>query len=44
MMRNRYLGKKQFIDLHRGVIWAESEGVGKGSTIRFVIPTHDPDR
>jgi signal transduction histidine kinase len=50
-MSSRYQGTglglaltQKFIDLHKGVIWAESEGIGKGSTIRFVIPTDHPDR
>jgi len=29
---------RKFVELHGGVIWAESEGEGKGSTFRFVIP------
>jgi signal transduction histidine kinase len=29
---------KQLVELHGGKIWAESEGEGKGSTFRFVIP------
>ena len=29
---------KQFVNLHGGKIWAESEGQGKGSTFYFVIP------
>jgi signal transduction histidine kinase len=29
---------KQFIELHGGRIWAESEGEGKGSTFHIVIP------
>ncbi len=28
----------QIVELHRGKIWAESEGPGKGSTFRFLIP------
>ncbi len=30
---------KQFVELHGGRIWAESEGENEGSTFRFVIPT-----
>jgi len=30
---------KKFAELHGGSIWAESEGEGKGSTFRLVIPT-----
>ncbi|MCL5124242.1 MAG: cell wall metabolism sensor histidine kinase WalK, partial [Deltaproteobacteria bacterium] len=26
------------VELHRGHIWVESEGEGKGSTFKFVIP------
>jgi len=29
---------KKLVDLHGGKIWAESEGVGKGSKFTFVIP------
>lgn len=29
---------KSLVELHGGQIWAESEGEGKGSTFRFVIP------
>ena len=29
---------KQLVELHKGRIWAESKGKGKGSTFRFVIP------
>ncbi len=29
---------RKFAELHGGAIWAESEGEGKGSTFRFVIP------
>ncbi len=29
---------KELVELHRGTIWAESEGEGKGSTFNFVIP------
>jgi signal transduction histidine kinase len=30
---------RKLVDLHGGKIWVESEGEGKGSTFRFVIPT-----
>jgi len=30
---------KQFVALHGGSIWAESEGEGKGATFHIVIPT-----
>ncbi len=29
---------RQMVELHRGRIWAESEGEGKGSTFTFVVP------
>jgi signal transduction histidine kinase len=29
---------RQFVELHGGRIWAESEGEGKGSKFSFVIP------
>jgi signal transduction histidine kinase len=29
---------KRLVELHSGKIWAESEGDGKGSTFRFIIP------
>jgi len=29
---------KQFVELHGGRIWVQSEGEGKGSAFRFVIP------
>jgi signal transduction histidine kinase len=29
---------RSFVELHGGTIWAESEGEGKGSAFRFVIP------
>ena len=30
---------KSLVELHRGAIWAESDGPGKGSSFYFVIPT-----
>lgn len=30
---------KELVELHGGRIWAESEGLGQGATIRFVLPT-----
>ena len=32
---------RQFVELQGGKIWAESEGIGKGTTFRFVIPTQN---
>jgi len=29
---------KSLVKLHRGRLWAESGGEGKGSTFRFIIP------
>jgi signal transduction histidine kinase len=29
---------KRLVELHRGKIWAESQGEGKGSTFSFIIP------
>jgi signal transduction histidine kinase len=29
---------RNFVELHGGSIWAESQGEGKGSTFSFVIP------
>jgi signal transduction histidine kinase len=29
---------KEFVELHGGRIWAESQGLDKGSTFRFIIP------
>jgi signal transduction histidine kinase len=30
---------KRYVELHGGLIWAESDGEGKGSTFSFIIPT-----
>jgi signal transduction histidine kinase len=35
---------REFVQLHGGRIWAESQGVGKGSTFRFVIPVSQTPR
>ncbi len=29
---------KMFVEAHKGRIWAESKGIGKGSTFKFAIP------
>ena len=29
---------KSLVELHKGEIWAESEGQGKGTTIHFILP------
>jgi len=29
---------KEIINLHGGKIWAESEGINKGSTFSFLLP------
>jgi signal transduction histidine kinase len=33
---------KRMVELHAGTIWAESEGLGQGSALRFVIPLVPP--
>jgi signal transduction histidine kinase len=44
-MSRRYRGTglglsltRTLVELHRGTIWAESEGEGKGSVFRFILP------
>lgn len=32
---------RKFVELHGGKIWAESEGLGKGSKFSFTLPFHD---
>jgi PAS domain S-box-containing protein len=34
---------RRMVELHGGAIWAESDGDGKGSAFRFVIPVALPD-
>ena len=34
---------RNFVALHRGWVWAESKGTGRGSTFTFVIPTIQPE-
>jgi signal transduction histidine kinase len=29
---------KELVELHGGIIWAESEGLGRGSSFRFILP------
>ncbi len=31
---------RSLVELHGGIIWVESEGEGKGSTFRFIIPAN----
>lgn len=33
---------RKFVELHGGRIWAESEGVGKGASFRFILPAVPP--
>ena len=32
---------KKIIELHNGRLWAESEGMGRGSTFHFILPRQD---
>jgi len=34
---------KEMVELHGGRIWAESDGVGAGTTMRLVLPIGEPD-
>lgn len=34
---------KRFVNLMEGHIWVESQGVGKGSTVTFIVKLHAPD-
>ena len=34
---------KEMVELHRGQIWAESEGEGAGTTVRILLPIGEPD-
>jgi len=34
---------QELISLHEGQIWAESDGDGQGTTMRFFLPTGEPD-
>jgi PAS domain S-box-containing protein len=47
--RRRYQGTglglsltRKFVELHGGKIWAESDGEGKGSDFKFLIPVESP--
>lgn len=35
---------KRIIEKHNGRIWAESKGIGKGSSIIFEVPVNQPER
>jgi signal transduction histidine kinase/sensor domain CHASE-containing protein len=36
---------KEFVELHGGRIWAESQGLGRGASFHFVIPvSHPPEQ
>lgn len=35
---------RRLVELHRGRIWAESDGLGKGTTFRLVIPVGQNER
>jgi len=35
---------RRLVELHRGRIWAESDGLGKGATFRLVIPVSQNER
>jgi signal transduction histidine kinase len=35
---------RRLLELHSGAIWAESEGLGKGSIVRFANPVRKAER
>ncbi len=34
---------RRFVELHGGSLWVESDGEGKGSTFKFIIPVRSPE-